>query len=84
MGIDAVAVVSASSEQQRARVLARSGMTEAKFAQILALQVPDAEKRARANYVIETGCPLAETQDAVAALVASLTPAHAPDAADTA
>jgi dephospho-CoA kinase len=70
--VDAVAVVSASAEQQRARVLARPGMGEAKFAQILALQVPDADKRARADHVIDTGCSLEETAAAVAALVASL------------
>lgn len=71
-GLDAVAVVSAPAAMQRARVLARPGMTEAKFAQILALQVPDAEKRARATYVIDTGVALAETEAAVAALVAEL------------
>ena len=71
-GLDAVAVVSAPAAMQRARVLARAGMTEAKFAQILALQVPDAEKLARATYVIDTGVVLAETEAAVAALVAVL------------
>ncbi len=70
--VDAVAVVSASSDAQRARVLARPAMTEEKFAQILALQVPDAEKRARADYVIDTGCPVEETRAAVAALVEKL------------
>ena len=68
-GMDAVAVVSAPAEVQRARVLARSGMTEAKFAQILALQVPDAEKRARADFVIDTGADLATTRAEVERLV---------------
>ncbi len=53
-GLDAVAVVSVAPEEQRARVLARDTMSEADFETILARQVPDAEKRARADYVIET------------------------------
>lgn len=71
--VDAVVVVSASSEAQRARVLARPGMTPEKFTQILALQVPDAEKRARADFVIDTGTSLAETRHAVQRLVHRLT-----------
>ena len=71
-GLDAVAVVSAPGDVQRERVLARPGMTEEKFEKILALQVPDAEKRARADFVIDTGVPLDETRAQVAALVAHL------------
>ena len=71
-GLDAVAVVSAPAEMQRTRVLARPGMTPEKFAQILTLQVPDAEKRARADHVIDTGVTLAETRAQVATLIASI------------
>lgn len=68
-GVDAVLVVSASAEAQRARVLARPGMTEEKFERILQLQVPDEEKRSGADFVIDTGTSLAETRRAVQGLV---------------
>jgi dephospho-CoA kinase len=70
--VDKVAVVSAPPEVQRARVLAREGMTPGRFAEILALQMPDADKRARADFVIDTGCPPAATEAAVARLVEKL------------
>ncbi|AXB75190.1 dephospho-CoA kinase [Novosphingobium sp. P6W] len=72
-GLDAVAVVSAPADVQRARVLARPGMTSEKFEQILGLQVPDAEKRARADHVIDTGISLEETREQVAGIVRALT-----------
>lgn len=75
-GLDGVVVVSAPAEQQRERVLARAGMTAEKFEQILKLQVPDAEKRARADYVIDTGVSLAETRHAVQQLVHAITAAQ--------
>lgn len=70
---DATLVVSAPPEAQRARVLARPGMTETQFRTILARQMPDAEKRARATHVIETR-DLETTRAAVQALVAQIIP----------
>ena len=70
--VDKVAVVSAPPEVQRARVLARPGMTAEKFEKILANQIPDEEKRARADFVIPTGGPLEETRQAVRRILACL------------
>ncbi len=53
-GLDATLLVTAPPSLQRARVLARPGMTEAHFATILARQMPDAEKRRRATHIVET------------------------------
>ena len=69
---DATLVVSAPADIQRQRVLARPGMTEAHLQTILAKQTPDAEKRARADYVIET-TTLDQTRRDVFDLVAKLT-----------
>ncbi|MCT8000979.1 dephospho-CoA kinase [Sphingomonas sanguinis] len=70
--VDKTLVVSAERAVQEARVLARPGMTKAKFAAILGRQMPDAEKRARADHVIATDIPLAETKAAVQRLIACM------------
>ncbi len=69
---DAVIVVSAPAEIQRARVLARPGMSEDKFKAILAQQMPDAEKRLRADYVILTDQRIEETQLAATKVFADI------------
>ena len=69
---DTVIVVSAPLDVQRARVLARPGMTRAKFDRILRRQTPDADKRARADFIIDTGGPLAQTRAQLDKILACL------------
>ncbi|MFP4003244.1 MAG: dephospho-CoA kinase [Alphaproteobacteria bacterium] len=70
--MDVIVVVSAPEEVQRERVLARPGMTEEKFEAILARQTPDAEKRARADYVVETHRGLDDAFEQVKGIVHEL------------
>ena len=74
--VDAVVVVTAPAAVQRERVLDRPGMDEAKLAAILARQTPDAEKRARADFVIDTSYGLEHARSAVHTILAA---ARAPD-----
>ncbi len=69
--VDAVLVVTAPPDVQKARVLARDDMTEAHFAAILKKQMPDYEKRARADYIVKTTTPQSAQQD-VARILQSL------------
>ncbi len=70
--VDKVAVVSADPEIQRIRTLARPGMTAEKYLRILSHQLPDSEKKARADFVIPTDCSLDETRVSVRRILACL------------
>ncbi len=70
--VDKVVVVSAPAAVQRERVLARPGMTVEKFEAILARQVPDAEKRRLADFVVDTGAGIEAAREAVRRIVADL------------
>lgn len=70
--LDAVAVVTAPAAVQRERVLARPGMSPEKFEQILARQVPDAQKRLRAHFLVDTGAGFPRAKAAVAGIVRAL------------
>ena len=70
--VDKIAVVSCDPQIQRERVLARPGMTEEKFNMILSRQTPDAEKRARADYVIDTGGSIDAARHQVQEIIADL------------
>lgn len=67
--VDGVVVVTADAQTQRQRVLERPGMTEARFEAILNRQMPDAEKRARADFIVDTGHGLDTAVKAVAGIV---------------
>ncbi len=69
---DKLIVVSAPANVQRLRVLARTGMSEAKLDAILARQMPDSEKRGRADFIVETGTDLSTTEGEVRRILACL------------
>jgi dephospho-CoA kinase len=69
---DNVIVVSAPADVQRERVLRRPGMTQEKLDQILARQLPDSEKRERADFIVDTSGSLTETRRQVDAILACL------------
>jgi dephospho-CoA kinase len=70
--VDRIVVVSAPADIQRARVVGRPGMTEEKFAAILAKQVPDAEKRRRADFIVDTSSDFDSARRQVREIVAAL------------
>ena len=70
--VDAVVVVTAEAEVQAARVLARPGMTRDRFEAILARQTPDAEKRRRADFLVDTGRGLDAAREQVARIVGTV------------
>jgi dephospho-CoA kinase len=70
--VDVTVVVSAPADVQRERVLARHGMTEAKFVAILQAQMPDADKRQRADFVIDTSRGLDDARAQVRAIITAL------------
>ena len=71
--VDRILVVTAPADVQRERVLSRPGMTEEKFDAILAKQVPDAEKRRRADFVIDTSRGMDAARENVLRIIAELT-----------
>ena len=71
--VDKVVVVSAPADIQRNRVLARPGMTPEKFEAILARQVPDAEKRRLADFVVDTGAGMEAARRSVEQIIQALT-----------
>ena len=73
--VDKTICVTAPADVQRARVLARSGMTVEKFEKILASQMPDAEKRKRADYIVDTGTELESTRAQIKKILKGLTDA---------
>jgi dephospho-CoA kinase len=79
--VDAVLVVTAPAHQQRQRVLRRPGMTEQRFAQVLSQQLPDAEKRRRADFLVNNGLSKGRTLkrlEGIVTMARRLEPRHWP------
>jgi dephospho-CoA kinase len=77
--VDAVAVVSASAAIQRQRVMARPGMTQERFMALLAKQMPDAEKRRRAHFIVDTGQGLPHARRQVHDIIKTLAGVSVPN-----
>lgn len=78
--VDRVVVVSCAPDIQKERAMKRPGMTEEKFAMILARQVPDSQKRERADYIVDTSDSFDNTRQQVRAIIDDLIENGAPDA----
>jgi dephospho-CoA kinase len=76
--VDAVLCVSAAADVQKARVLARPGMTEERFKHVLSQQLPDAEKRARADYVVTTDISFDDTRAQLKTVLEKIQPPRKP------
>ncbi|MGH1405377.1 MAG: dephospho-CoA kinase [Rhodomicrobiaceae bacterium] len=70
--MDVVLLASAPAEVQKQRVMARPGMTTEKFKTLLAKQMPDAEKRKKADFIVDTSCSLEETEEQLKEIIVSL------------
>lgn len=70
--MDVVLLASAPAEVQKQRVMARPGMTTEKFKTLLAKQMPDAEKRKKADFIVDTSCSLSETENQLKEIIVSL------------
>jgi dephospho-CoA kinase len=79
--VDAVLVVTAPADVQKSRVMARPGMTEERFNHVLSQQVPDADKRARADYIVTTDISLDDTRAQLIKIVDKIVPPQKPRAA---
>lgn len=70
--LDAVLLASAPADVQKQRVMQRPGMTTEKFKTLLAKQMPDAEKREKADFIVDTSCSMEETEDQLKEIIVSL------------